>query len=173
MDGLRFIDYADEDKHLPLMKRLIERDLSEPYSVFTFRYFVNNWPELAILCMDGEEGADDERCIGTVVCRLRTDKKSGLFAGYIAMLSIEPEYRKRGIATRLVSMAIERMREQGADVVVLEVESTNVAARRLYERLDFVAEKLMRAYYMNGGDAYRLKLWLKTPAELNEQSLQE
>jgi hypothetical protein len=28
---------------------LIEKDLSEPYSVFTYRYFLNNWPDLCLL----------------------------------------------------------------------------------------------------------------------------
>ena len=28
---------------------LIEKDLSEPYSIFTYRYFINNWPSLCIL----------------------------------------------------------------------------------------------------------------------------
>ena len=28
---------------------LIEKDLSEPYSIFTYRYFINNWPKLCIM----------------------------------------------------------------------------------------------------------------------------
>ena len=27
----------------------VPKELSEPYSVFTYRYFLNNWPELALL----------------------------------------------------------------------------------------------------------------------------
>jgi hypothetical protein len=47
---VRYEQYASE-LQLPLMQRLIEKDLSEPYSVFTYRYFVNNWPNLTLLGM--------------------------------------------------------------------------------------------------------------------------
>jgi len=47
--------------------------------------------------------------------------------------------------------------------IVLETEVTNKGALSLYERLDFSRDKRLQAYYMNGGDAYRLKLWLSPP----------
>lgn len=28
---------------------LIDAELSEPYSIFTYRYFINNWPRLCFL----------------------------------------------------------------------------------------------------------------------------
>jgi peptide alpha-N-acetyltransferase len=34
---------------MPPIVKLIERDLSEPYSIFTYRYFINNWPNLCFL----------------------------------------------------------------------------------------------------------------------------
>lgn len=37
--------------------------------------------------------------------------------GYIAMLAVKKEHRGKGIATRLVRMAIDRMIERGADEV--------------------------------------------------------
>ncbi len=45
--------------------------------------------------------------------------------------------------------------------VVLEAEYTNTGAMRLYENLGFVRDKRLPKYYLNGSDAYRLKLWLK------------
>lgn len=46
------------ENQLLLISKLIEKDLSEPYSVFTYRYFVNNWPDLCLLAM--KDGA----CVG-------------------------------------------------------------------------------------------------------------
>ena len=37
--------YADETQ-LPAIMALIGADLSEPYSIYTYRYFINNWPRL-------------------------------------------------------------------------------------------------------------------------------
>ncbi len=45
--------------------------------------------------------------------------------------------------------------------IVLETEENNTAALALYERLGFVRDKRLHKYYLNGHDAYRLKLWLK------------
>jgi hypothetical protein len=30
---------------------MVDKDLSEPYSVFTYRYFLHNWPGLCICAM--------------------------------------------------------------------------------------------------------------------------
>jgi N-alpha-acetyltransferase 30 len=33
---------------------LIDNELSEPYSIFTYRYFLSQWPELSFIAYDGE-----------------------------------------------------------------------------------------------------------------------
>ena len=53
------------------------------------------------------------------------------------------------------------MRDKGADEIVLETEVTNTGAMALYQRLGFSRDKKLLRYYLNGVDAYRLKLWLK------------
>jgi hypothetical protein len=45
MDGLTFRPYVSEAV-LPAMAELIARDLSEPYSVYTYRFFLHEWPQL-------------------------------------------------------------------------------------------------------------------------------
>ena len=44
--GLTFEPYTSEAR-LQAMADLIAKDLSEPYSVYTYRYFVNEWPQLS------------------------------------------------------------------------------------------------------------------------------
>jgi peptide alpha-N-acetyltransferase len=46
--GIKYIQYSHEGQ-LPWITRMMEKDLSEPYSVFTYRYFVNQWPSLCWL----------------------------------------------------------------------------------------------------------------------------
>jgi N-alpha-acetyltransferase 30 len=81
--------------------------------------------------------------------------------GYIAMLATKSEHRGKGIATALVSKAIDAMIEQDADEIALETEETNTAAMKLYERLGFLRSKKLHRYYLNGNSAYRLLLYLK------------
>ncbi|KAL6768037.1 hypothetical protein ACKKBF_B37525 [Auxenochlorella protothecoides x Auxenochlorella symbiontica] len=53
----------------------------------------------------------------------------------------------------------------GCEEVALEAEVTNVGALRLYERLGFVRDKRLKRYYLNGSDAFRLKLLLPLASE--------
>ena len=155
---LTFTQYTDEDKQLPEISTLIKQQLSEPYSIFTYRYFLNQWPQLTFLVYSSGDEDDDGmgKCIGTVVCKL--DDHRGSFRGYVAMLVVAPEARKLGVGSMLVERALEVMHEMGADECVLEAESTNIGALKLYENLGFIRDKRLRRYYLSGTDAFRLKL---------------
>ena len=79
--------------------------------------------------------------------------------GYIAMLAVHPSMRKRGMGRQLVKLAVRAMRDGGCDEAVLETELTNLGALRLYEGLGFLRDKRLHRYYLNGNDAFRLKIF--------------
>ena len=54
--------------------------------------------------------------MGVVVCKLEPHR-GGPLRGYIAMLATQETYRCKGVATKLVSMAIEAMQARNADEV--------------------------------------------------------
>lgn len=147
--------YKSENEMSSIMS-LISGTLSEPYSIYTYRYFIHNWPDLCFLCSNRQTN----ELIGSIVSKLDLHKKV-LRRGYIAMLAINKEYRRKKIASKLVLMSIREMIKRGCDEIVLEAEVTNDAALNLYENLGFLREKRLYRYYLNGVDAYRLKLWLK------------
>ncbi|CAJ0585296.1 unnamed protein product, partial [Mesorhabditis spiculigera] len=153
------VDYKDESQLAEIME-LITKDLSEPYSIYTYRYFIHGWPELCILAVDRET----RKLVGTVICKLDGGpyKRS---KGYIAMLAVDQTYRRHGLGTRLVRRAIERMQEKQCDEVVLETEVTNTNAATLYSNLGFIREKRLFRYYLNGVDAFRLKLYFSPPPQ--------
>uniref|UniRef100_A0A8C5QRJ5 N-alpha-acetyltransferase 30 n=1 Tax=Leptobrachium leishanense TaxID=445787 RepID=A0A8C5QRJ5_9ANUR len=152
-EEIRYVRYQSE-LQMPDIMRLITRDLSEPYSIYTYRYFIHNWPQLCFLAVVEEE------CVGAIVCKLDMHKKM-FRRGYIAMLAVDSKYRRKGIGTNLVKKAIYAMVEGDCDEVVLETEITNKSALKLYENLGFVRDKRLFRYYLNGVDALRLKLWLR------------
>ncbi|RWS31682.1 N-acetyltransferase MAK3-like protein [Leptotrombidium deliense] len=162
-----YVNYESE-KQMPDIMRLIQKDLSEPYSVYTYRYFIHNWPHLCFLVSYGlfyasqffVKAVAGEKIIGAIVCKLDLHKKM-VKRGYIAMLAVDEKYRKRKIGSNLVIRAIKTMARGDADEVVLETEITNKPALQLYENLGFVRDKRLFRYYLNGVDALRLKLWLK------------
>ena len=45
---VEYVNYENENQMSAIM-RLIQKDLSEPYSIYTYRYFIHNWPKLCFL----------------------------------------------------------------------------------------------------------------------------
>ncbi len=45
---IKYMQYKDETQMKHIMS-LITKDLSEPYSIYTYRYFIHNWPHLSFL----------------------------------------------------------------------------------------------------------------------------
>ena len=150
----------ESEASLPDIMALVEKDLSEPYSVFTYRYFVLGWPALTILARE----ASDSKLLGVIVCKADRQNRRKRLRGYIAMLAVEKEHRKRGIGSYLAYQAILKMKEMGCDEVVLETELSNSGALSLYGKLGFTRDKRLCRYYLNGGDAFRLKLWFTSPS---------
>lgn len=47
-DSIKYVNYENE-LQMPDIMRLIQKVLSEPYSIYTYRYFIHNWPHLCFL----------------------------------------------------------------------------------------------------------------------------
>ncbi|XP_037541700.1 N-alpha-acetyltransferase 30 isoform X2 [Nematolebias whitei] len=107
--GIRYVRYESE-LQMPWIMRLITKDLSEPYSIYTYRYFIHNWPQLCFLAMVEQE------CVGAIVCKLDMHKKM-FRRGYIAMLAVDSKHRRKSIGTNLVKKAIYAMVEGDCDEV--------------------------------------------------------
>ena len=67
--------------------------------------------------------------------------------GEIYRIATKPEYRKRGIAYRLLDFAIKTARGAGLESVFLEVRESNVAARNLYRAYGFSEIGVRKNYY--------------------------
>ncbi|MCL2675188.1 MAG: ribosomal protein S18-alanine N-acetyltransferase [Firmicutes bacterium] len=79
-------------------------------------------------------------------------------AGYVAVnvvfedaelinIVVDKEYRERGIGGALFNTAIDESTNMGAKRILLEVESTNLPALRLYKRFGFVQISVREKYY--------------------------
>lgn len=177
---LRYIQYQHdlESQYLPAIRSLISKDLSEPYSIYVYRYFLCQWGHLCFMVsldlqtqiaqpanMRWEKALNplDASLVGVIVCKLEvhSSRSPPTRRGYIAMLAVESSFRGHGIATALVKQAIDAMTRRNADEVVLETEEFNLPAMRLYERLGFMRSKKLHRYYLNGNSAYRLVLPLR------------
>ncbi len=93
-------------------------------------------------------------------------------AGYVCLMSlfeeaqildiaVAPDQRGRGIALALMECAIGLAVEKGAELLALEVRSTNIAAIKLYERLGFERVGIRSRYYEGVDDAVLMEKNLK------------
>lgn len=86
---IRYEMYLSE-LQMPDVMKLMKKALSEPYSIYTYRYFIHNWPQLCVLAMC--EGM----CVGAIVCKLEMHHFNTR-RGYIAMLAVDEQHRKKKI----------------------------------------------------------------------------
>ena len=87
---------------------------------------------------------DDGQRAGLLVLNMK-----GAFVGYIQTVCVAPERRGRGIGTRLVRFAEERVFRDSPNVFLC-VSSFNADARRLYERLGYHLDGELTDYIVRG-----------------------
>jgi N-alpha-acetyltransferase 30 len=49
--GIRYVQYQSsmEPQYVPKIRQLISNDLSEPYSIYVYRYFLYQWGDLCFM----------------------------------------------------------------------------------------------------------------------------
>ena len=66
-DDISFENYSDE-RQLRDIADLVAGELSEPYSTFTYRYFLVQWPKLCICVYQTSE--KKKILIGAIICKV-------------------------------------------------------------------------------------------------------
>ena len=64
-------------------------------------------------------------------------------------IAVAPDCRRQGIAEKLVTELISRLRQKGNHSLMLEVRVSNTSARQLYAKLGFEQVGLRKNYYRN------------------------
>jgi ribosomal protein S18 acetylase RimI-like enzyme len=79
--------------------------------------------------------------LGLALLRFRPSVWTDKSEAYLQELYVVPARRGEGIGRALLEAAIELSREEGAAWIELNTGETDVAARRLYEKLGFTNEE--------------------------------
>ena len=111
--------------------------------------------EVYLAVIEGEE----IEIIGFVIIQL-----SGAFVGYIQTVGVMPGWRNRGVGSRLLKFAEERIFGQTPNVFIC-VSSFNKRAQRLYKRLGYEVVGELKDYIVAGHSEILLR---KTIAPLAE-----
>lgn len=84
----------------------------------------------------------------------------GCVAGYVGSqsaideadmmnIAVHPDYRRKGIAEKLVTALCEGLAQKGIHALLLEVRASNEPAKALYEKLGFTQVGRRPNYYRN------------------------
>ena len=90
------------------------------------------------ICLGAVEGS---RLVGYVINSRYVD------AWHVMNVAVDPDYQRRGIATRLLERLFELTADDERRGYTLEVRVSNLEAIALYERLGFERRGVRRGYY--------------------------
>jgi ribosomal-protein-alanine N-acetyltransferase len=100
--------------------------------------FASELAKASSICLGAFDG---DRLIGYCVNSRYVD------AWHVMNVAVDPDFQRRGIASRLLEHLFEVTRDDQRRGYTLEVRTSNEEAIALYERLGFVRQGLRRGYY--------------------------
>ena len=131
MIDIRRLDLADLDA----IDVIEQRAYPTPWSR---AMFASELAKPTSICLGAFEGAE---LVGYIVNSRYVD------AWHVMNVAVDPDRRRRGIATQLLEHLFELTQGDERRGYTLEVRISNDAAIRLYERLGFEPRGLRRGYY--------------------------
>lgn len=150
-----------QPEDLDTVARIDQQSFSTPWSLNNYRYeLLGN--KLAHLWVAERRTTDDaHQIVGSLVAWVVLDEV------HIATISVSPQYRRRHIASQLLTAALRETIAKGARIAHLEVRQSNQSAQSLYRSFGFsVVGRRPRYYQDNLEDAY-----LMTVADLGDKYL--
>jgi ribosomal-protein-alanine N-acetyltransferase len=133
---------------IPAVIDLDQKSFSLPWPERSFRFELTDNP--ASRCWVAEL---DGKIIAMIVVWLMVDE------AHVATLATHPDFRRQGIAKKLLSYALQHLLAEGARSSFLEVRASNVAAQAMYRQFGYEETGRRRRYYRdNDEDAILMNL---------------
>jgi len=134
--------------HLERVMEVENACFTLPWSKNTFYHEITNNPYAHyVVAMAGEQVA------GYAGTWLVLDES------HVTNIAVAPDWRRRGIAKRLMDHLLKNSLRQGANRITLEVRRSNLAAQKLYEGFGFVIAGIRKGYYTDNNEDGMI-MWL-------------
>ena len=134
------------------LAQVIEIDkvsFSLPWPERSFRFEVTDNPASRAWVVES-----DGKIVGMVVAWLLVDE------AHIATIATHPDFRRQGIASKMLIHTLRSMMNEGALTSVLKVRESNAAAQEMYRKFGFEESGRRPRYYRdNNEDAILMTLY--------------
>ena len=130
--------------------------LPENYTFKYYYYHYVNWPSISFVAED----TATSKIVGYVLANVSDEEETpGESKGHVTSISVLREYRRMGLAKRLMEMSHQAMKDaMGLNSVTLHVRASNHAAIGLYQgKLGYTVVEQDVGYYADGEDALYMK----------------
>ena len=116
----------------------LEKDnFSDPWTAQSFREELENENAIYLTAFDGD------KLVGICGMIISLDEAN------VMNVSVRKEYRRQGIADKMLDELLLLGQKRGVNAFTLEVRKSNEAAIRLYEKKGFVFEGIRPSFYRN------------------------
>ncbi len=135
------------DRHLREILLLNQRCFTkgENYTRHTFAFLLSEPNTLSYRVV-----TPDEEIVAFTFIAVAADDGTG----HITTIGVAPEYRRRGLARRLLAFAEEALRKRAVNTVFLEVRVNNLPAQKLYRKFGYATVQRLPKYYNSGEDGF-------------------
>ena len=123
--------------HVPQIAQLEKLCFSDPWSEKSIETELSCRLSLWLVALDGD------KVVGYVGSQTVIDESD------MMNIAVHPDYRRRGIAEKLIDALTDALEEKGSHGLSLEVRASNGPAIALYEKLGFAQVGLRKNYYRN------------------------
>ena len=121
--------------HVPQIAELEKICFNDPWSERSIASELSSRISLWLVALDGD------RVVGYV------GSQSVLGEADMMNIAVHPDYRRQGIAEKLVLSLVDAQKEKGNYCLTLEVRASNEPAKALYGKLGFTQVGLRKNYY--------------------------
>ena len=125
------------EEHVPQVAELEKICFSDPWSEKSVAYELTNPLSCWLVAVE------DGRVAGYI------GSQTVMGESDMMNVAVHPDYRRRGIAERLVNDLLEALKAFESHCLTLEVRESNDSARALYAKLGFFQAGLRKNYYRN------------------------
>jgi ribosomal-protein-alanine N-acetyltransferase len=131
---------------IQIVRQIDVRSFNLPWPERSYHFELTENPASRSWVAEAKGENDQQQVAGMLVLWQIIDE------AHIGTLATDPDFRRHGIARRMLAHALLEAAGQGIQKVFLEVRRGNTAAQALYKSFGFEVGSIRRNYYLDTGE---------------------